>query len=340
MAKKAELYAELKKLDKKTKLTEKNTIAEIEAAIAEIKAKVEITEKSADASTEEKPAEKVEITEASAGNIEYAKSGKRSKKHEEEVAAKLEKADRKADEPAPTEKKNPAPKARPLIERRGKNYRQAAEKVQKGQVYGLADAIKLAVETSSTKFDSTVEIHVRLGVDPKHADQNIRSTVALPNGTGKSIKVAALVAPEQIESVSAAGSDLTGEEAIFSQLDKSLVDFDVLIAEPQFMPKLSKYARLLGPKGLMPNPKSGTVSTNPAQAVKEAKAGKVEYRVDKQSIVHLGIGKVSFGPDKLTQNAQAFFANLNANKPSSIKGIFIISTSVSTTMGPGIKFQA
>lgn len=323
MAKKAELYEELKKLNKKTKLTVKNTIAEIQAELDQFKAeKPEVETKS-----EEKEAH-------------YAKSGKKSKKHEEEVQAEQEKAARKeANVDAAPEKKNPAPKIRSRLERRGKNYRKVAEKIQKDKTYSLADAIKLAVETAPTKFDSTVEIHVRLGVDPKHADQNIRSTVALPNGTGKTVRVAALVAPNNVEAATKAGADIAGEEAILSKFDKNVIEFDVLVAEPQFMPKLGKYARLLGPKGLMPNPKSGTVSTNPAQAVKEAKGGKVEYRVDKQSIVHLGIGKVSFGEKKLVENAKTFFASLESNKPSSIKGVFILSTNVTTTMGPGIKVQ-
>jgi large subunit ribosomal protein L1 len=332
MAKKAELYAELRKLDKKTKLTERNTIAEIEAAIAA--AKLETTETAEVVPTEENTSEEAETTE------HYAKSGKRSKKHEDEVQAEIEKEERKeAGAEVAAEKKNPAPKIRPHSERRGKNYRKLAEKIKKTESYSLSQAVKLAIETAPTKFDSTVEIHVRLGVDPKHADQNIRSTVALPNGTGKTVRVAALVAVNNVESSTKAGADIAGEEAILSLLDKNQVDFDVLVAEPQFMPKLGKYARLLGPKGLMPNPKSGTVSTNPAQAVREAKGGKVEYRVDKQSIVHLGIGKVSFGADKLEKNAEAFFANLEANKPSSLKNVYILSTYISTTMGPSIKFS-
>jgi large subunit ribosomal protein L1 len=334
MAKKAELYAELKKLDKKTKLTEKNTIAEISSAIA---AATAVTETTAPAKTEPTTAETA--TEAETTDAQYAKSGKRSKKHEQQLQEELAKAERKANHPEQTAK-NPAPKTRTKIERRGKNYRKVAEKIESAKVYTLGEAIKLAIETAVGKFDSTVELHIRLGVDPKQADQNIRSTVALPHGTGKSVRVAALVTDEHAESVKAAGSDITGEAAVLAQLDKNLIDFDVLIAEPQFMPKLGKFARLLGPKGLMPNPKSGTVSTNPAQAVREAKAGKVEYRVDKQSIVHLGIGKVSFGSDKLTQNAQVFFDSLGSNKPSSLKGSFILSCSLSTTMGPGIKFIA
>jgi len=309
-------------------LSVKNTIAEIETAIAEASAK-------ADA-----PAEETESDDEK----HYAKSGKRSQKHEEEVKAQEEKEARKAahdttpqgDAVAET-KKGPAPKTRPLTERKSKKYRELAAKIDRTKTYSLAEALKLAVQTAPTKFDSTVEIHARLGVDPKQADQNIRATVSLPNGTGKTVRVAAFIAESDVESAKKAGADVAGEEAITKLLEKETLDFDVLIATPQLMPKLGKYARLLGPRGLMPNPKAGTVSANPAQAVKEAKAGKVEYRVDKQSIVHLGIGKVSFGADKLEQNANVFMTSLNSAKPASLKGAYILSIAVSTTMGPGIK---
>jgi large subunit ribosomal protein L1 len=314
-------------------LSVKNTIAEIEAAIAGAK----------EQALAPVVKEKAEDTEAS-DEKHYAKSGKRSLKHEEETKAKEEKETRKAAHDTTPQgdavaevKKGPAPKTRPLVERKGKKYRELAKKVDRNKVYSLTDALKLAVETAPTKFDSTVEIHVRLGVDPRQADQNIRATVALPNGTGKTVRVAAFVSETDVEVVKKAGADIAGEETITKLLDKETVDFDVLIATPQLMPKLSKYARLLGPRGLMPNPKAGTVSANPAQAVKEAKAGKVEYRVDKQSIIHLGIGKVSFGAAKLEQNASVFMASLNAAKPTSLKGAYILSIAVSTTMGPGIK---
>ena len=317
MAKKAELLEKAAEL--KLDVTEKNTIAEIEEAIAN--------------------AEKREVREAT-----VAKAGKRSAKAIEEVEAKAEKEARKAaGDTTPqgdTEaaiKKGPAPKVRPLIERRGKAYRQAAGKVEKNKTYSLADAVKLATETNPSKFDASVEIHVRLGVDPRQADQNIRSTVVLPHGTGKAVRVAVLAADADADKAKEAGADIAGEEAVVKLLDKGTLNFDVLIASPQFMPKLGKYARLLGPKGLMPNPKSGTVSTDVAKAVAEAKAGKVEYRVDKQAAVHLSVGKVSFGADKLLENANAFFASLQSQKPASIKGVYVKSVAIATTMGPGIK---
>lgn len=190
-----------------------------------------------------------------------------------------------------------------------------------------------------TKFDSTVEMHVRLGVDPKQADQNIRATVTLPNGTGKSVRVAAMVGEDEVKAVKQAGADIAGEFAVIDLLSKEKLDFDVLVTTPQLMPKLGRFARLLGPRGLMPNPKAGTVSANAVQAVKEAKAGKIEYRVDKQGIVHLGIGKVSFGADKLQQNAQTLINSLKSARPSTLKGSYMLSITISTTMGPGIKVE-
>lgn len=324
MAKKAELLEQAAKL--KLDVSAKNTIAEIEAAIAA-------------AGETAKEAGVVAEREA-----EVAKSGKRSAKALEEAEAKAEKETRKiAGDTTPQDgaeaavKKGPAPKVRPLIERRGKAYRKAAEKVEQDKAYALADAIQLATETNPAKFDASVEIHVRLGVDPRQADQNIRSTVVLPHGTGKTVRVAVFASDADADKAKQAGADIAGDEAIVKLLDKGTLDFDVLIASPQYMPKLGKYARLLGPKGLMPNPKSGTVAADIAKAVSEAKAGKVEYRVDKQAAIHLSVGKVSFGADKLVENANTFFASLQAQKPASLKGVYVKSVAVATTMGPGIK---
>ncbi|MFZ1361214.1 MAG: 50S ribosomal protein L1 [Candidatus Saccharimonadales bacterium] len=228
---------------------------------------------------------------------------------------------------------------RPRSERRGKQYRRVAELVEKERLYELADALALAAKTNPAKFDASVEMHLRLGVDPRQADQNIRATVSLPHGTGKTIRVAVFAPESDHAAATAAGADIVGDETFLKQLDKEELTFDVLVATPQYMPKLGKYARLLGPRGLMPNPKSGTVAADVAKAVTDAKAGKVEYRVDKQAIVHLSIGKVSFGATKLTENAQAFLASLQSQKPSSIKGVYVKSTSISTTQGPSIKVE-
>lgn len=329
MAKKAELLEEAKKLG--LEVTEKNTIAQIEEAIA-------------GAAPAEKSDDKDVVAERKS---DVAKSGKRSAKAAEEAEAKAEKEARKeAGDTTPQDpeaedrrKKGPAPKVRPLIERRGKAYRKAAELVDNTKVYGLSEAIELATKTNPAKFDASVEVHVRLGVDPRQADQNIRTTVVLPHGTGKTIRVAVFAPESELAAAKKAGADVAGDEEFTKQLDKGTIDFDVLVATPAYMPKLGKYARLLGPKGLMPNPKSGTVSTDVAKAVAEAKAGKVEYRVDKQATIHLSIGKVSFGAAKLEENARAFFVSLASQKPSSLKGVFVKSTALTTTMGPGIKLE-
>ncbi len=333
MAKKAELLEEAKKLGLDVKSS--NTIAEIEAAIAGVE-------------KPKKAAEKAEEAEKKEEAQHYAKSGKRSEKVERETIAEIEKEERKlagdttpqSDDAEAHIKKGPKPVTRPRLERRGKNYRRVAEKVDSNTIYSLADALKLAAETSPSKFDASVELHIRLGVDPRQADQNIRSTVSLPHGTGKTIRVAVFAPESDHAAAKKAGADIVGDETFLKQLDKEELNFDTLIATPAYMPKLGKYARLLGPRGLMPNPKAGTVAADVAKAVTEAKAGKVEYRVDKQAIVHLPIGKVSFGAEKLLENAQSFFASLHSQKPSSLKGNFIISISTSTTMGPGIKIDS
>ena len=272
----------------------------------------------------------------------FAKSGKKSKKHIEEVKAEEErqarKLERKAEE-ATVKPKGAKPITRPKIERRGKKYQESAKLVERGKAYTLKDAIELAIKTNPAKFDASVEIHTRLGVDPRQADQNIRTTLVLPNGNGKSIRVAVFAPADICKAAKAAGADYAEDEEFLKKLEKGTIDFDVLISTPQYMPKLGKYARLFGPKGLMPNPKAGTVTMDVEKAVKESKAGKVEYRVDKQSIVHIGVGKVSFGPEKLLENANAFFESLKAQKPASLKGSYVKSVFVTTTMGPSIMIE-
>ena len=272
----------------------------------------------------------------------FAKSGKKSKKHIEEVKAEEErqarKAERKAEE-AIVKPKGATPITRSRLERRGKKYQEMAKLVEKGKVYNLKDAIDLAIKSNPAKFDASVEIHARLGVDPRQADQNIRTTIVLPNGNGKEVRVAVFAPLDVCKAAKAAGADIAEDEEFLKQLDKGTINFDVLISTPQYMPKLGKYARLLGPKGLMPNPKAGTVTMDVEKAVKESKAGKVEYRVDKQSIVHIGVGKVSFGADKLIENANTFFDSLKAQKPASLKGTYVKSVFVTTTMGPSIAVE-
>ena len=285
----------------------------------------------------ETPAEEAPAEETPAEEEHFAKAGKKSKKHIEEVKAEEERQARKAEKAAEPEKKaGPKPVTRSRLERRGKNYRKASEKVEKNKAYSLEDAVKLAIETSPVKFDATLEMHFRLGVDPRQADQNIRATVTLPAGTGKDVRVAVFAPLDLAKAAAKAGADIAEDEEFTKRLDKEQLDFDVLISTPQYMPKLGKYARLLGPKGLMPNPKAGTVTMDIEKAVKEAKAGKIEYRVDKQAIVHVGLGKISFGADKLMENINAFIDSLKSQKPASIKGQYVKSVYISTTMGPSI----
>ena len=327
----------------KEKIEEKK--AEVREAIEERKEEIKEKREEIREAIEEKRAEVAEAIEERKAEVQekFAKSGKKSKKHLEEVKAEEErqarKAERKAEELAGDKPKGAAPVTRPRIERRGKKYQEAAKLVEKGKVYNLKDAVELAIKTSPVKFDASLEIHARLGVDPRQADQNIRTTLVLPHGNGKSVKVAVFAPIDVCKTAKAAGADIAEDEEFLKKLDKGIIDFDVLISMPQYMPKLGKYARLLGPKGLMPNPKAGTVTTDVEKAVKEAKAGKVEYRVDKQSIVHIGVGKVSFGADKLLENAEAFFDSLKAQKPASLKGSYVKSVYITTTMGPSIAIE-
>ena len=274
---------------------------------------------------------------------QFAKSGKKSKKHIEEVKAEEERQARKAENKALAEAadkpKGAAPVTRPKIERRGKKYQEKAKLIEKGKVYSLAEALDLAAKTNPSKFDATVEAHVRLGVDPRQADQNIRATVVLPHGNGKTVRVAVFAPLDEAKKAAAAGADIAEDEEFLKRLEKSEIDFDVLISTPAYMPKLGKFARLLGPKGLMPNPKAGTVTTDVEKAVKEAKAGKVEYRVDKQAIIHLGLGKTSFDQAQLVANAETFLDSLKSHRPASLKGSFVKSLYLTTTMGPSIQVE-
>jgi large subunit ribosomal protein L1 len=289
------------------------------------------------APVEAMPEPKIEAEEEKPSK-EIAKAGKRSAKAQREEAEKEAKTARKTSSSADKEPSKAAKKqSKPKHERAGKKYREAWKLIDKSRVYSLSDAIDLALKTAPTKFDSTIELHVNLGVDPKQADQNIRDSLVLPAGTGKTVRVAVLADDDLAKAAASAGADISDGQALISQLDKEVLDFDVLIAAPTNMAQLGKYARLLGPRGLMPNPKSGTVTTDVAKAVKEAKAGKVEYRVDQAGIVHLAIGKVSFGAQKISQNAQAAIASIKAAKPASLKGIYIKSAYLTTTMGPSVK---
>ena len=206
------------------------------------------------------------------------------------------------------------------------------------KLYGLADAIEVLRGYTSKKFDESLEIAIKLGIDITKADQNIRGMLSLPNGTGKKVRVAVFTNDKQDEAKKA-GADVIGGEELIDKVANGQVDFDRVIATPDMMPKMSKVAKILGPKGLMPNPKLGTVTNNVAEAVETAKAGQIEYRAEKKGIIHAGIGKMSFATDKLVENATALIDQLKKIKPSSSKGQYILGCSVSTTQGPGLKVE-
>lgn len=276
-------------------------------------------------------------TDAQAAEKALAKAGRRSPKAIKEAEAEQARQDRKASSEATEKPKITQKPPRSRTERAGRKYREVAKLIDKDKTYTLTEALQLAVKTSTVKFDATVELHINLGVDPKQADQNVRDTVSLPAGTGKTIRIAVFAEGDNVAKAKAAGAGIAGEADFLAQLDKEEINFDVLITSPTLMARLGKYAKLLGPKGLMPNPKSGTITADVPKAIEQAKTGRVEYRVDPTGIIHLGIGKVSFGSEKLSQNAEAVMASVRAAKPASLKSIYINSLFVTTSMGPSIK---
>ena len=307
----------------------KSKVAEIQALISEAGNK--------DATPEEPAAEETSIVDE-ADEAKIAKAGKRSAKALEETAEKQAKEERKASgETAEAKPKAPVKPVRSRLERRGRHFRKNAELIEAGKAYSLEQAVDLAKKTSHVKFDATVEAHINLGVDPRQADQNIRDNLVLPAGTGKAVRIAVLT--DDAAAAKKAGADLAGTDDLLAALDKGNMDFDILIATPALMSKLGKYARVLGPRGLMPNPKSGTVTTDINKAVAEAKAGRVEYRVDSTGIIHLGVGKVSFTAPQLVQNMQAVLASVKANKPQHVKGNYFKTIHLTTTMGPSISID-
>lgn len=219
----------------------------------------------------------------------------------------------------------------------GKKYRAQRDKVQSETKYELADAVKLVKEMSYTKFDGTFEIAVKLNVNPRHADQMVRGAVVLPHGTGKTVRVLVFAKGDKAREATEAGADYVGGDDLVEKIKEGWLDFDKCIATPDMMGTVGKIGRLLGPRGLMPNPKSGSVTFDVAQAVQESKGGKVDFRVEKAGIVHAGIGKVSFSADKLADNAKALFDRLLKLKPSSVKGAYVKGMSVSATMSPGVR---
>lgn len=220
----------------------------------------------------------------------------------------------------------------------GKKYRAAAAKVEAGRAYAATEAVELVQQTSYTKFDATVDVAVRLGVDPRHADQVVRGTVVLPHGTGKTVRVLVIAQGDRAKEAEAAGADFVGTEYL-QKLKDGWLECDVIVATPDVMGQLGALGRVLGPRGLMPNPKAGTVTMDVARAVKEIKAGKIEFRVDKTGNVHVPIGKVSFSADQLRENLAAFLETIVKARPSAAKGTYLRSATLSSTMGPGISLD-
>ena len=286
-----------------------------------------------------------ESTESETEDEKVAKAGKRSAKaireaeaEEARQEAKLERAETEAKsdaEPPKPKRQLPNP-----LHQHGKKYRESVKLVEVGKLYSLEDALALAKKTSTTKFDSSVELHLNLGVDPRQADQMVRSTVVLPKGTGKTTRIAVFADGKAAEDAKAAGADIVATDKLMADIEKGKLDFDILVATPDKMAGLGKVAKILGPRGLMPNPKSGTVTPDVAKAVKEAKAGRVEFRIDKQAIIHQIVGKSSFSEADLMTNATALVQAILKAKPAAAKGTYVKAISVATSMGPGIKVDS
>ncbi|MBT4936489.1 50S ribosomal protein L1 [Candidatus Peregrinibacteria bacterium] len=220
-----------------------------------------------------------------------------------------------------------------------KKYKAALEKIDQEKLYDIKEASSLAIETSVTKFDSSVEIHINLSVDVKHADQIVRGTLVLPHGTGKTPRIAAFTEADKEKEAKDAGADLVGLDNLIAEVSKGNIDFDIAVAEPAVMKNLGKIAKNLGTKGLMPSPKAGTVTPDIVKAITEIKKGKVEYKTDKNGLIHCMIGKVSFGADKIEENAKMLLDAILAAKPSAVKGKYINSISLASTMGPGVSVE-
>ena len=223
----------------------------------------------------------------------------------------------------------------------GKKYIDSAKTIETAKLYETDEAIKAVLDTAKAKFDETIELHVRLGVYPKQADQQVRGVIVLPNGTGKNVKVLAIAKGEKADQAKEAGADFVGAEEMVQKIQtENWFDYDVIITTPDMMGLVGRIGKVLGPKGLMPNPKSGTVTPDIAKAIKDAKAGKVEYRLDKSAIIHCAIGKKSFGADKIKENYEALMEAIIKAKPAAAKGVYLKSVALTSTMGPGVKINA
>lgn len=302
------------------------------------KAKEEVKEK--------KPAKATKSKVQAEESTEAAEAALKTKKAETKAAKKAGPKAKRAKDDAEIADEHPAEEKtkkkvqqqprKSRLERRGKNYRKVHETVDKNKEYTLEEAVELLPQTSFVKFDPSVEVHIKLGVDPKQADENVRATVALPYSSGKTQRVAVFTGADKQKEAKAAGADVVGEADLLEEIKKSNFDFDILVATPDVMAQLGKYAKELGPKGLMPNPKSGTVTNDLAKTIKELKGGRIEFRVDPSGIVHQSVGKLSLG-SKLKDNLQVFFKAVVQAKPASLKGTYVEKAYISTSMGPSIR---
>lgn len=293
----------------------------------------------AEAKKAAKAAEPVKEVKATVVDTETPEAVLKAKKQAVKAEKKAEPAeDNSKKVKAKVEKAAAAPvKVRSRLERRSKKYRKAAEHVEPNTFYSLDEAVALLPKTTYSKFDGSIELHINLNVDPKQADQLVRGTTPLPHGSGRSQRVA--VFTENAAVAKKAGADIAGTQEVIDQIEKNKFEFDILVATPDVMAQLGKHAKVLGPKGLMPNPKSGTVTKDIEKTVKELKAGRVEFRVDSAGIIHQVIGKVSFQPEQIAENLKALLKAVQAVKPPSVKGTYIQRLSITTSMGPGIKLD-
>jgi len=288
---------------------------------------------------EEKKSKEVkeEVAEASKPEVEAktAKAGKRSAKALAEEAVKEFKKAKKDSEKEPVKKIKQAPR----VKKYSKNQKAARELIDASRLYSLREAIELLPKISKTKFDATAEIHVTLNIDPRQSDQIVRTSTSLPAGTGKAVKVAVIAGDKEAEAAKKSGADMVDADILIKGITKEKINFDVLIATPDKMAELGKLAKVLGPKGLMPSPKNGTVTTDPAKATEEFKKGKVEIKNDANGVVHVAFGKVSFKSEDLYSNIKAIMKSISGSKPSGVKGVFIRNVFVNSSMSPSIKID-
>ena len=321
---------------------EEQAAAEERDELLEVQEETEVSIDSEEGSEpEENAAEDADDETATEEQPHTTKAGKHSAKAQREADAEIERKQAAAEhkeEDAPAKPKTIIQRPNPLNQH-GKAYRAAAELVDRTKLYELAEAVDLVKQTAKTKFDATVELHVNLGVDPRQADQMVRATVVLPAGTGKKLRIAVLASSDKHAAATKAGAAIVSDGDLIAKIEKGELNFDVLIAAPDMMAQLAKVAKVLGPRNLMPNPKSGTVTANVVQAVEQAQAGQIEFRIDKQAIIHLAIGKASFTTARLEDNVKAAIHAILRAKPSATKGTYVNAISLTSSMGPGIKLD-